>query len=160
MKRTSRQRKVYRIFQIGVVLKAIDGVLELTAGVVALFAGSVTRLIERLAQRELAKDQNDAVANAIQHYIPYIAQHSHLFAAIYLLSHGAVKIVLAVGLLKNQLWAYPTALIVFILFIAYQSYRYAHTHSVSLLVLTGMDVIVVLLTWHEWRFVKRATARS
>lgn len=156
MKRTSRQRKLHRVFQVGVVLKAIDGVLELAAGVLALFAGSITRLIERLAERELANGRNDALANAIERHIPYIAHHSQVFAAVYLLSHGAVKIVLAVGLLKNQLWAYPTALVVFILFIVYQVYRYTHTNSMSLLVLTAIDVIVVWLTWHEWRFVTRA----
>jgi uncharacterized membrane protein len=30
-----------------------------------------------------------------------------LFAAVYLLAHGMVKVVLVAALLHNQLWAYP-----------------------------------------------------
>ncbi len=153
-----RRRSFHRVFQIGVALKALDGFLELVAGGLLVFAGPITVRIERLAQQTLLKDPHDVLANAIQHYLPHaahVAQRSQVFAAVYLLSHGAVKIVLAIGLLKNQLWAYPTALVVFIAFIVYQVYRYTHTHSTSLLVLTVLDVLVVWLTWHEWRSVKR-----
>ncbi len=151
----ARQRRIHRIFQVGVALKAIDGVLELAAGVLAVFAGSIAEPIERLARRESIAGRRDALAHAIQRYVPYIAHHAHVFAAVYLFSHGAVKVVLAIALLKNRLWAYPAALIVFALFVLYQLFRYTQTHSISLLVLTVLDVIIIGLTWHEWRVVKR-----
>jgi uncharacterized membrane protein len=156
MERTPNAQTIHRAFQIGVVLKAIDGVLELAGGVLLFFTTSLTGLLGRIAQRELDEGRHAALANAIQHYLPYIAQHSHVFAAVYLLSHGAVKVVLAVGLLKDQLWAYPAALVVFSLFIIYQVYRYTRTHSAALVVLTVFDIVVVWLTWREWRLAKAA----
>jgi uncharacterized membrane protein len=154
MERTRSARTIHRVFQVGVILKAIDGLLELAGGVLLFFTASITGLLDRISRRELAAGRHDDLANAIQHYLPYLAHHSHVFAAVYLLSHGAVKVALAVGLLKNQTWAYPAALVVFIFFIIYQAYRYTYTHSSALLVLTVFDVIIVGLTWHEWKFVK------
>ena len=46
-----------------------------------------------------------------------------LFGAVYLLTHGLVKVVLVVALLLNKLWAYPAMIAVLLLFIGYQLYR-------------------------------------
>jgi uncharacterized membrane protein len=51
--------------------------------------------------------------------------------AFYLLSHGLVKVLLVAGLLREKLWAYPASLIVLSAFIAYQTYRYSSTHSIT-----------------------------
>ena len=48
-----------------------------------------------------------------------------MFAAIYLLSHGVIKVVLVASLFRELLWAYPAAIVVFTLFIVYQLYPYA-----------------------------------
>lgn len=63
--------------------------------------------------------------------------------------------VLVAGLLREKLWAYPASIVVFGLFIFYQLARFRYTHSVELLLLTVLDVIIILLTWHEYRFLKR-----
>jgi Predicted membrane protein (DUF2127) len=54
----------------------------------------------------------------------------------------------------RRLWYYPVAIIVFALFIAYQLYRYTFSHSVWLLLITALDIIVIALTWHEYRFMR------
>jgi uncharacterized membrane protein len=36
-----------------------------------------------------------------------------------------------------------------------QLYRYVFTHSPWLLVLTALDLVVILLTWHEYRLLRR-----
>lgn len=77
------------------------------------------------------------------------------FAALYLLAHGVTKLWLIIGLLRQRLWYYPTALIVFSLFIAYQLYRYSFSHSIWLLLITVLDVVIIGLTWHEWRYLRR-----
>ena len=108
-----------------------------------------------MIQREFLEDPRDYVANIAQHYLPYFSDHSQSFAAFYLLSHGIIKIFLAIGLLRNRLWAYPAAIVFFILFILYQVYRYTYTQSSFLILLTVFDLIVVGLTWHEYKIVKR-----
>jgi uncharacterized membrane protein len=77
------------------------------------------------------------------------------FYAFYLLSHGLVKLLLVIGLLRGKFWSYPASLIVLGLFIVYQLYRFSFTHGIGLLLLTLFDVLVMVLIWHEYRLVRR-----
>ncbi len=151
-----QEKNIRLIFIISVMLKGISATLEIIGGILFFFTGAITSLVHFLVQGELAEDPADRIANFLQQYIPYLAQHSQLFTAFYLLSHGVVKIFLVVGLLRNKLWAYPLAIVVFLLFIVYQVYRYIHTHSVFLIMLTILDLLVVWLTWHEYKTIKKA----
>ena len=78
------------------------------------------------------------------------------FAAFYLLSHGVVKTWLIVGLLREKLWYYPVAIVVFVGFVVYQVFRFQVTHSSWLLVLTVVDIVVIWLTWHEYRYLRQS----
>jgi uncharacterized membrane protein len=77
------------------------------------------------------------------------------FYAFYLLSHGLIKLLLVIGLLRGKLWSYPASLAALGAFMVYQVYRYSYTHSPGLLVLTVFDAIVVWLIWQEWKVVRR-----
>jgi uncharacterized membrane protein len=46
-------------------------------------------------------------------------------------------------------------MVVFVLFIAYQLYRYALEPSSSMIGLSVLDVVVIALTWLEYRRLKR-----
>jgi uncharacterized membrane protein len=149
------EKDIRRVFQVSILLKGANAVLEIIGGTLLLFTGSITSVLVYLAGQEIIEDPGDFLANTIQHYLPYFSQHSQLFAAFYLLSHGAIKIFLAIGLLRNKLWAYPSAIVVFILFIIYQLYRYTYTHSIFLILLTVFDLFVIVLTWHEYKIVRK-----
>ena len=73
------------------------------------------------------------------------------FAAVYLLLHGIIKIVLVVALLRNQAWAYPSMIAFLLVFIVYQLYRLVLSPTLGLTVLTIFDALIVWLTWREWR---------
>ena len=81
-----------------------------------------------------------------------------VFAAAYLLSHGAVKIVLAIALWMNRLWAYPLAIFVFGAFAVYQVFRLERAYSIGLLLLTISDAVIIWLTLLEYRDQKRLHA--
>src|SRR5262249_54720823 len=85
---------------------------------------------------------------------------TQVFAAIYLLSHGVIKVVLVASLFRELLWAYPAAIVVFTLFIAYQLYRYALEPSTSMIVLSILDVMVIVLTWLEYRRLQRVHGQA
>jgi uncharacterized membrane protein len=147
------EKKIHLIFVLSVLLKALNGVLEIILGVAFLFTSTLAGLVQTLVQGELIEDPADIVANSIQHFLPFLT-HSQYFISFYLLSHGVIKIFLVVGLLRNKVWAYPAAIIVFALFIIYQLYRYSFTHSIWLILLTIFDLFVIWLTWHEYRLLK------
>jgi hypothetical protein len=74
---------------------------------------------------------------------------------VYLPSHGVIKLWLVIGLMRGRLQCYPIAISAFAFFIAYQLYRFNITHSIWLLAITAVDVVVIVLTWHQYRYLLR-----
>lgn len=67
------------------------------------------------------------------------------------MASGLTKIGLIAGLLRGKLGFYPAAIVVFLLFVIYQLYRYSLTHALWLVILTLVDVVVIWLTWREYK---------
>lgn len=153
----SEERRIYRFFEISIFLKGANAVLEIAGGLLVLVISPefVQDVAAYFTAEELGQDPNDFIATHILQWANIYAVGSHqLFAAAYLLSHGIVKLVLVIGLLKNKLWAYPSALIVFGLFVVYQIYLYVLNHSLAVAALTLFDLAVMYLIWREWRIVR------
>ncbi len=151
------EKRFRQLFRFGIFLKAVDGVLEITGGTLLLLISKETLndIVIFLTQHELSEDPNDLVANYLVHAVQHLSTSTKQFGAFYLLFHGALKIFLVVGLFRDRLWAYPSAMIFLVAFIGYQLYRYSLTHSVALILLTIFDAVIVFLIWHEYRYLKR-----
>lgn len=145
-----------KAYEIGLFIKGFDGTLELIGGILLLSVpGSViTGLTRFLTQHELADDPHDFVANHILIYGNSLAHGRHLFASLFLLTHGAVKVALVVALLRQKLWAYPWALGALVLFLAYQAYLLVVKPSPGMAFLTVLDIIIIWLVWREWQKVR------
>jgi uncharacterized membrane protein len=143
-------------FRTGITLKGFDGLLEAVGGALLWFVppSSMTLWVRELCVHELSRDSRDFIAVHLLHVTNRLAQTDPTFASIYLISHGLTKALLVVALWMNKLWAYPLTVGVFSAFMVYQIYRYMHTRSVFLLVLTIFDALVVYLTWQEYRVQK------
>jgi uncharacterized membrane protein len=141
-----------RIFEIGIILKGLDGVLEVIGGLLllAVTPATIDRMTVRLTQHELSEDPNDFIASHLLRYTYGLTGSAVTFAAAYLLAHGIVKIVLVAALLRNQAWAYPWMIGFLLLFIGYQVYRLALSPTFWLTALTIFDALIVWLTWREW----------
>ena len=156
-----RQALAHIAFEIGIFFKGLDGVLEIVGGLLLFFVKpeTISRVVIALTQHELGEDPNDVVAGYLVRAANNFSASSQVFAGIYLLSHGVIKIVLVESLLRGRLLAYPTAIVVFALFIMYQMYRYYLDSSIAMIALSILDVIVIVLTWLEYRRLKRARHR-
>jgi len=145
--------KLHVAFEVGVILKGLNGFLELTGGalLLAFTHSAIEKFIVGLTSNELSKDPHDVIATHLRQAAHSLSASDQLFAAIYLLSHGVIKALLVYALLRGKLWAYPWAIGVFTAFGVYQMYRYFISPSGWLIALTVLDVIVILLTWFEWR---------
>ena len=154
------EKQIHLIFEVSLFLKGAFAGLEIIGGFLAYFVPKqfVLGVLAMLTQRELAEDPRDLVANYLLHAAQHLSVGTQHFAAFYLVSHGAVKLWLIIGLLRERLWYYPTAFVVFGLFIGYQLYRFSFTHSPFLIFLTAVDIVVVVLTWHEYGYLKRHVA--
>jgi len=147
---------VHRSFELGILLKGIDGILEIIGGVLLIFLNParLNRLVVLLTQHELSQDPNDVISNFLLKLSASFSISSQHFGVIYLISHGAIKFILVSLLWKKKLWAYPLAIVSLILFIIYQIYRYTISNSVFLIFLTIFDVFMILLTYMEYNRIK------
>ena len=150
MKRSGSTREV--LFRLGVILKGLDGVLEMAGGIALWLVspGSIIRWVGLLTQDEIARNRHDVIAHHLRLAVGSLVSGKH-FLALYLLAHGIVKIFVVVALLNNRLWAYPVAIGVFSGFIVYQLYRFTLGGSAGLVVLSAFDLIVIGLIWMEYR---------
>ncbi|MDN4572719.1 DUF2127 domain-containing protein [Pandoraea cepalis] len=151
------EKRLHWVFETSLWIKALFALSEILAGVVAYFVPTQVFLsiVLRFTGNELTEDPHDAVATFLMHAVQHLSVGSQKFAAIYLLAHGVVKLWLIIGLLRERLWYFPVSMVAFGVFIAYQLYRYTYTHSIWLLLLSVLDLGVIALTWHEYRFIKQ-----
>jgi uncharacterized membrane protein len=152
-----RQILLHDSFRVGITLKGLDGILEVLASV-ALYSISpakMTELVRRLVEHMVARMPNGYLAAHLIAASQKLNNDSREFAAIYLLTHGLVKVILVVCLWMNKLWAYPLTIAVFGLFMLYQMGRFAHTHSIAMILLTVFDAVVIYLTWVEFQQQKK-----
>ncbi len=156
------EKKIYLAFEISIILKGINSIIEIIGGLILLFVSQqfITKTIYYLIQNEIIEDPNDFIATHLYSLVEQLNINTQHFAAFYLLSHGIIKLFLVFNLLKKKLWAYPLAMIIFGFFIFYQVYKYSITGSIFLIFLTIMDVVVIILTLHEYVYLKNIHSRE
>lgn len=154
------EKSVHAAFEISLVLKGIFALAEIAA---SIFAYIVTRqflinFVHAITRTELTEDPRDFIANHLFQAAQHLSVSSQHFTAVYLLTHGVVKLWLIYGLWQKKLGYYPAAIAVFSFFIVYQMYRCSFTHSLSLLFITVLDIFVIGLTWFEYRHLRRVVS--
>jgi uncharacterized membrane protein len=115
------------------LLKGAFSVLESVGGLLGYFIDQhdLVRLVSRITQEKLTEDPQDFIAQYVVQGAANLSLSSQHFAAAYLLSHGLVKTWLIAGLLREKLWYYPVAIVVFSAFIAYQLFRFRQSFDLA-----------------------------
>jgi uncharacterized membrane protein len=146
-----------KVFEYGILIKGIDGVIEALTAVALIFISPqrLQGLVVLATHRELSTDPNDFISNFLIHTSHNFTNSARLFFIVYLAIHAAVKIVSVVGLLRNKMWAYPFALISLGLLTLYQVYDIIFgAGSIFVVLLTVFDVAILALIWREYKKVK------
>lgn len=151
-------RSLDRAFRITIILKGLDGALEVIGGIVLLFVSpaSIDHVVRFFTAHELAQDPHDFIARHLLHSASGLTRSATVYGGIYLLAHGIAKVVLVVLVLKDKLWAYPLMIALIGVFIVYQVYRLTYKVTFGLIFLTLFDILVVWLTWREYRIKRSA----
>jgi uncharacterized membrane protein len=145
-----KEKNLHRLFEIGVLLKGANAVLEVVLGTLLLFV-NVGDIVRAFAENALVEDPDSYLAHHIYGFASHFSAQAEFYSALYLLSHGIVKTFLVVGLLRRKLWAYPATLAVLGLFVVYQGIKFLENHSIPLVLLTIFDLALMWLVWHEYR---------
>ena len=158
--------KDYRaLFKITVILKGLIALGEVVLGVFLIFVSydAMRRAGMALFGDELSEVPTDLIWQyAIKGFHGFITTPQSVWVFIFL-SHGLVKLALIWGLLRDKLWAYPWSAGIFTFLVVYQLYQLTFTPSVILWLITILDVIVIMLVLHEYRYQlrhKRAVEKS
>jgi uncharacterized membrane protein len=151
-----------KAYEIGIIIKGIDGVLELIGGALVLTVSphTVTGITQFLTQDALQENPHNLIATHIAKLGHHLATGHNIFAAAFLLTHGLVKVVLVICLLLNKLWAYPWALGLLGLFLVYQIYLLVTSPSFGMAFLSILDVAIIWLIYREWQQQATKTALS
>lgn len=142
----------HRLFRWAVILKGIDGILEVVGGTLLLLLGAhgLSGVVAFLTQHELAEDPRDLLAGFLVRSTRGLGVASVHFAAAYLLVHGITKVGLVAGLLRGRRWVFPAALVILGLFFLYQTYRTIVGPSAALAFLMVVDAVILVLIWREY----------
>ncbi|QOL80713.1 DUF2127 domain-containing protein [Pseudooceanicola spongiae] len=153
------EHDIHRVFQISIILKGLQAAMEILGGLFfyVVSTQAILQAVNRLTLTELTEDPRDFVAAHLLSAAQNLTGATEHFYAYYLISHGVIKVLLVIGLLREMRIAYPVSLAAMAGFIAYQLYRYSYTHSAMLILLTVFDLVVCALIWHEWRQKQRLT---
>lgn len=144
---------LHKSFKIGILLKGIDAILQMVGGTLLVFLNPhrLSKIVVLLTQHELSEDPRDIIANFIVKSSMGFNLSTQYFGVFYLISHGIIKLILVIMLWKKKMFAYPLTVFFLALFIIYQIYRYMLSHSVWLIVLTIFDIIMIILTFIEYK---------
>ena len=145
-----------KTYEVGIIIKGIDGTLELIGGILVLVLspGTILSITNFFTQDALQENPHNFLANHLSEAGNHLASGQTTFAALFLLTHGLVKVVLVTCLLLNKFWAYPWALVVLTLFLVYQTYLLVTKTTFGMAFLTVLDVIIIYLVYREWQKVR------
>jgi len=143
-------------FKIALILKAIDGFFETLGGIILFFVNpsQINSFFKLIFLGELIEDPKDFIANFLISFSNKISLNVEFYSAVYLLSHGIIKIALVYALLKRKLWAYPVAIAIFSLFLVVQIYLLILKFNIFYLLLSILDIIVIVLVVWEYKHLR------
>ena len=145
-------------YKVGVAIKGFDGLVELVAGLLLLFSPHTLHVLLGAVVTEANHHHGHVthiVATSIGRLDDDLARSGLTFLIIFLIGHGIVKLTLVYCLLKRILKAYPYAIGVLGLFLAYQLYALIRDpFSVGMWLFTVLDVVIIWLVWGEWKDLK------
>jgi uncharacterized membrane protein len=154
--------RAHRMFEIALVLKGLNGIVELVGGALALFVPlrTVNQLVLWLTASEIENDPNDWLANTLIDAAEKLSMGTKAYASFYLLAHGAVKVFLVYSLWRQKIWAFPVGLSLIGALVCYSIYRFTHTHAVSLLFFAAIDLIIMWFVWREYLVRRQPAMRN
>ena len=111
----------------------------------------IIEVVSTLMSHELTEDPSDVLSSFITSLLTSHPLYITYFLAFYFIFWGIVDVVLSYNLIQHRLWAFPVSFVLITIFVLYEAVRFSHTHSVILLGVILIDIIILWLTWREYK---------
>ncbi|MBX4204943.1 MAG: DUF2127 domain-containing protein [Candidatus Doudnabacteria bacterium] len=144
----------HKAFEASIVIKLLFALLEFFGAALLLVVHPTTIGDWIIRITSIGFESGDLVYKLAANAAYYFVGHTQTFVVFYLASHGVVKIFVLFCLWRKKLWAYPLAEVMFVGFGIYQMYRWYLTGSEIMIWLTVLDILVIWLTWLEYKNLK------
>ena len=153
---------LHGLFDVVVILKGLNGLAEIASGTALLLlqAGTLIVWINWLTQVELIEDPQDFFAMLLRRWVMGFGHDAQVFAGLYLLAHGVVKVFLAGILFMEKTWGFPLALALFSFLVTFSIYRLSLNWSSILAGFVAFDLFTIWLIAKECRVVLRLQASN
>ncbi len=144
-------------FYGGLALKAINALLEFIGGLLLMIISNerLDQIIQLIALPVLREEPNHTLMNYLVIVNQSFSSSTQNTVAIFMLLHGMTKLAVIWPLWKKKLWAYPPAVGVFGLFVAYEIVCYMQSPSVLLPVLIIIDAAIIVMIILEYQHLKK-----
>ena len=149
-----------KLFRVAVVLKGLDGVVQLVGGLLVIFVPpSVITALAHVTTRDVF----GGAGGPLQQHFEQAAEHfanggTRTFVIVYLLLHGVIKIGLVVALLCKVRPAYPVAVVALGAFVVFEVLRATRTHSIALPFFAALDVLIIVMVIKEYLQLRKQNA--
>ncbi|MDQ1563663.1 MAG: hypothetical protein QOI14_614 [Actinomycetota bacterium] len=159
-RKRAQRTLIDRLYFAGVLVKGVDGALELALGFVLLFMPTLPhRGLEAAATR--VSDYHSPVGQFISNYLEGVdgslARLGTGIVVVFLVAHGAIKVLLVVCLMLRLHRVYPFAMIVLGAFLAYEIYLMCTSPGVTLALFIVLDAAIIYLVFREYRELKASS---
>ncbi|MEV0697364.1 DUF2127 domain-containing protein [Saccharopolyspora sp. NPDC050389] len=146
-----------KLFRVAVLLKGLDGAVQLIAGVLLIFLSpnTITRLAHAVVTRDLLGPPAGPLAGHFEEALQHFAGGNRTFVITYLIAHGVIKIGLVIGLMLKIMPLYPVAMAALGLFVVFEVLRAVQTKSVVLPLFAALDVAIIVLVLREYLELRR-----
>lgn len=145
------------LFDIVIVLKALNGFAEIAIGMTLLLlkVGAILEWVQWLTQSELLQDPHDLLATFLEHWAMNFRHDAQIFSGVYLVAHGVVKLTIAILLFKERPWVFPLGLILFTALVAFSLHHLSIHWSWALAGFILFDLFTIVIIAKEWRALKK-----
>jgi uncharacterized membrane protein len=146
-------RFVDAVFVVGVLFKAVSGVVELAAGLPLLVFGAqpLVALTDHVVDWLITVDPDNAFAPVLSTGVAGLGSTGTVLAAVYLLFHGAVKIAIVLALVRGSRGGFLASIGALAVFLVLQLVELVVAPGVGVAVLAVVDAVLLGLTWREYR---------
>ncbi|ARE26115.1 DUF2127 domain-containing protein [Lactococcus cremoris] len=138
--------------------KSIFAFVEFLFGLLLIFIplDLIKSTIQHLAASIAFAPLSSMITNAGER----VTSDATLFAVIYLLLHGALKLVTLALLWRKILWSYPLSIVLLLGFITYQMFEFFNHGAIPMLALCVVDLVMITLTLLEYRKLKAQLSKG
>ena len=138
------------LFRIGLLVKGVDAVFEVIGGILITTPTKLARYILVLSQHELYR-HHQVLSGRLDRLAETVAVHAHLGAAVYLIAHGAAKVILIAAIVRGQRWGYAGLMGVLSIFTLIEVTRAVAAQEVVTGALGLFDALVVVVIYKEYK---------